>query len=144
VIVHAGLVAMRLQGLWRGALITGSSGAGKSDLMLRAMECGFRLIADDRTVVWASSGRLFGRAPDALHGRIEARHLGILAGPALSLAEAALVVRCAPPGAELERLPENEAEEVDGVALPLLRLRSLEASAPLKLACALKRLGQKS
>ena len=52
-------------GGWRGALIEGPSGAGKSDLALRALDAGFRLVADDRVVVWTSGGRLFGRAPDA-------------------------------------------------------------------------------
>ena len=141
-ILHAGLVALRRQGGWRGALITGSSGAGKSDLMLRAMECGFRLVADDRTVVWASGGRLFGRAPDVLRGRMEVRGLGVLPNPALELAEAALMVRCEPADAPLERLPDEAPETVEGVRLPVLRLHALEGSAPAKLACALMRLGQ--
>ena len=34
-ILHAGLVALRLDGYWRGALIQGPSGAGKSDLALK-------------------------------------------------------------------------------------------------------------
>ena len=36
-ILHAGLVALRVDGFWRGALILGPSGAGKSDLALRLM-----------------------------------------------------------------------------------------------------------
>ena len=50
-IVHAGLVALRHGGLWRGALITGPSGSGKSDLALRCLEHGFRLVADDRVLL---------------------------------------------------------------------------------------------
>ncbi len=53
-ILHAGLVALRLEGVWRGALIAGPSGVGKSDLALRAIEAGFRLVADDRA---AAAGR---------------------------------------------------------------------------------------
>jgi serine kinase of HPr protein (carbohydrate metabolism regulator) len=68
---HAGLVALRLDGLWRGALIEGPSGGGKSDLALRAIEAGFRLVADDRVVVWTSGGALFGRAPDPIRELIE-------------------------------------------------------------------------
>ena len=37
-IVHAGLIAMRLRGRWRGALIEGPAGAGKSDLALRCLQ----------------------------------------------------------------------------------------------------------
>ena len=55
---HAGLIARRMGGVWRGVLIEGPSGAGKSDLALRALDQGFRLVADDRVVVWTDAGRL--------------------------------------------------------------------------------------
>jgi serine kinase of HPr protein (carbohydrate metabolism regulator) len=139
-ILHAGLVALRLGGLWRGALIEGPSGAGKSDLALRALDQGFRLVADDRTLVWQSGGRLFGRAPDPLIGLIEARGQGVLAESPIPFAEVALLVRCAGPG-EIERLPEPEAEEVAGVRLPRLLLDPREPSAPAKLRRAMQHLG---
>jgi len=41
-ILHAGLIALRAGGAWRGALIIGASGTGKSDLMLRAIDYGAR------------------------------------------------------------------------------------------------------
>jgi serine kinase of HPr protein (carbohydrate metabolism regulator) len=143
VIVHAGLVALRRGGAWRGALIAGASGAGKSDLMLRALEAGFRLVADDRTLVWASGGRLYGRAPERLGGLIELRGLGVLAEPALPLAEITLVVRCEAEHRPIERMPEPEdAEKVAGVLVPRLCVHALDASAPAKLGRALIRLGQ--
>ena len=80
--VHAGLLALRLGGDWRGVLIEGPSGSGKSDLALRALEAGWSLVADDRTLVWACEGRLYGRAPDALAGLIEARGRGSCRPPA--------------------------------------------------------------
>ncbi len=142
-ILHAGLVALRAGGGWKGALILGSSGAGKSDLMLRAMEQGLRLVADDRTVVWASGGRLYGRAPEPLAGLIEVRGLGVLEDQAhLPLAEVVVVAHCEAKGAALERLPEPAAECFEGVSVPALRLGALEASAPAKLGRALWRLGQ--
>jgi serine kinase of HPr protein (carbohydrate metabolism regulator) len=48
---HAGLVATRLGGRWRGALIEGPSGTGKSDLANRMIATGFRLVADDREYI---------------------------------------------------------------------------------------------
>ena len=75
-IVHAGLIAQFDRGAWRGVLIEGVSGAGKSDLALRALASGWVLVADDRTLVWVSGGRLYGRAAPALAGLIEARGLG--------------------------------------------------------------------
>jgi serine kinase of HPr protein (carbohydrate metabolism regulator) len=78
---HAGLIAHRVAGTWRGALVEGPSGVGKSDLALRALDQGFVLVADDRTLVFVSGGELYGRAPDALAGLVEARGLGVLPQP---------------------------------------------------------------
>ena len=75
---HAGLIARYGPGGWRAALIEGPSGCGKSDLALRCLEAGLRLVADDRTRVWACGGRLFGACPPAIGGLIEARGVGIL------------------------------------------------------------------
>jgi serine kinase of HPr protein (carbohydrate metabolism regulator) len=133
-IAHAGLVARRERGVWRGALIEGPSGSGKSDLTLRLLdEAGFRLVADDRVRLWVCDGRLFGRAPETLDGLAEARGLGILRIEALPLAEVVLTVR---PGAP-ERLPEATSIDLLGVRLPRLELSYLEASAPAKLRRAL-------
>ena len=132
-IVHAGLIARRLGGRWRGALIEGPSGAGKSDLALRALEQGFRLVADDRVILWVCEGRLFGRAPGALHGLIEVRGVDVTGEAALAFCEVALVVE---PGAP-ERLPDPQTAERLGLALPRLTLSYREASAPAKLSRAL-------
>ena len=140
-ILHAGLIALRQRGAWRGVLLRGEAGSGKSDLMLRALARGFRLVADDRTVVWSSGGRVYGRAPDLLSGLIELRGVGIVTEPALPLAEVALAVRCEAAGSP-ERMPDTEWEDVAGLRVPLLRLQPLEASAPAKLGRALNRLGR--
>lgn len=132
---HAGLIAVRGGGSWRGVLIEGPSGAGKSDLALRALEAGFALVADDRVELWVSGGRLFGCAPPALEGLIEARGVDILRVTALTLAEVTLVVRCGEP----ERLPEPQTMEILGVALPLVTIQPLEASAAAKLSRAVAR-----
>jgi serine kinase of HPr protein (carbohydrate metabolism regulator) len=140
-ILHGGLVALRIGGRWRGALILGPSGAGKSDLALRAIDAGFRLVADDRVTVWASGGALYGRAPDPLRGLLEARGHGVGLEPSLALAEIVLAARCVEAAHQIERMPEPEAEIVAGTAVLLTRLDPREASAPAKLRRALVRLG---
>jgi serine kinase of HPr protein (carbohydrate metabolism regulator) len=140
-ILHAGLVALRLGGTWRGGLILGPSGAGKSDLALRALAAGFRLVADDRVIVWRSGEALYGRAPEPLAGLIEARSCGILAEPALPLAEIVLAVETARPGEAAERWPEAEPLVVADFALPRRNIDPFEASAPAKLRRALQHLG---
>ncbi len=140
-ILHAGLIAVRQQGAWRGVLLRGEAGSGKSDLMLRALGWGFRLVADDRTLVWSSGGRVHGRAPARLSGLIELRGVGVVPETALPLAEVALVVRCEATGVP-ERMPDVEFEDIAALRVPLLRLQALDASAPAKLSRALNRLGR--
>lgn len=137
---HAGLVALRLDGLWRGVLIEGPSGAGKSDLALRASDNGFRLVADDRTIVWGSGGSLWGRAPESLAGLIEVRGQGVIRQAWVGMAEIMLVVECAN-DAPIERSPEFGAVDIAGIATPHLTVRALEPSAPAKLRRALRHLG---
>ena len=140
VIRHAGLLARRLGGDWLGALIEGPSGSGKSDLALRAMDAGWSLVADDRTLLWACEGRLYGRAPDTLAGLVEVRGLGVLAARRRVYAEIRLAVRCVAAEA-VERLPDTETLALLGVDLSLVRLAALEASAPAKLSRAMTHLG---
>jgi len=140
VILHAGLIARFDAPWWRGVLIEGASGAGKSDLALRLLGQRWALVADDRCEVWAEGGRVFGRAAEPLKGLIEVRGLGV--GPVVvrDFAPIALVARCVEP-AHVERLPDSETVNLLGRPLPLLNIAALQASAPMKLAYALTRLG---
>jgi serine kinase of HPr protein (carbohydrate metabolism regulator) len=138
---HAGLIALYDRGRWKGVLIEGESGSGKSDLAVRCLTHGFRLVADDRTRLWVSEGRLFGAAPQPLAGLIELRGLDILPEPARRLAEVKLVVRCLRPADPLERLPDRDTRVLLGLTLPRIAVRPLEASAPEKVVRALSLLG---
>lgn len=130
---HAGLIARRAGGRWRGVLIEGPSGAGKSDLALRALDHGFRLVADDRVLLWADHGRLWGRAPDALKGLIEVRGVGVTPVDAVPYCEVVLLARLETP----ERAPERATETILAVEIPLVAVAGLESSAPAKLSWAL-------
>lgn len=124
---------------WRGVLLTGPSGAGKSDLLLRLMQGGWRAVGDDYVHVWRSQGSLYARAAERIAGRMEVRGLGIMPMPALRLARVHLIARCvdAPP----ERLPEPAFQTVAGVQAPIIQVQALHASAPARLAVALRTLG---
>ena len=132
--VHATLVAFRQDGAWRGVLLRGQSGVGKSDLALRLTGRGWRLVADDRVLVWASGGAAWGRAPDVLRGLMEVRGVGVLSVPALRLAEIVAVAECVKPDAELDRTPLPDVADIAGSPLPVCRLKPLESAAPDKLA----------
>jgi serine kinase of HPr protein (carbohydrate metabolism regulator) len=132
-IVHAGLIAARLNGPWRGVLIEGPADAGKSDLALRALAHGFRLVADDRVILWTSGGRLYGRAPDTLTGLLEVRGVDVLRMNVIPLCEIALVAQAGIP----ERIPEPLFADILGLRVPKIILRLGDSSAPAKLGRAL-------
>lgn len=133
--LHATAVARHTPQGWTGLLIQGPSGVGKSDLALRLMGQGWRLIADDWTHLWASDGALYAAAPATISGKIEVRGLGILGAPACPLARIVLAVQCTHEA--IERLPEPGVWAWDGVTIPRLRLDPRPASAGQVVATAL-------
>lgn len=138
---HAGLIALRQHGVWRGALIEGPSGVGKSDLALRALDQGFRLVADDRTMVFAAGDRAYGKSPASLFGLIEIRGVGVVTAPALPFCEIAVVIRCVPTPDAVERLPEPRTQGVAGASVPIFDLWPREPAAPAKVARIMQSLG---
>lgn len=135
--LHATTIALWRGGAWRGVMLRGPSGSGKSGLALRACEAGWRLVADDRTLAWASGGRLFCAAPARLAGLVEARGVGVAPTATLPRAEAFLVVDLLEGPEGVERMPDPETVEVAGIRLPLVRLWAHDAAATAKLALAL-------
>jgi HPr kinase/phosphorylase len=120
-----------------GVLLRGPSGSGKSDLALRLIEAGARLVADDQTELRRLGDALVMTAPDNIAGQIEVRGVGIISVPAAASATLRLVIDLVAPE-EVERLPEPERCVLLGLSLPLLRLAPFEASAPAKLKLALR------
>ena len=75
-----------------GVLLLGESGAGKSDLALRLIAMGAKLVGDDRTELFAENDQLFARAPANIEGLLEVRGVGIVALPSAAKARVALAV----------------------------------------------------
>lgn len=116
----------------RAVLLRGPSGSGKSDLALRLIDAGARLVADDQVELEVRNGRLWARPPAALAGRMEVRGVGIRRLAFRDRSAVGLIVDLVP-RAQVPRLPEPETETLVGVALPRLRLAAFEASTPAKL-----------
>lgn len=135
--VHAGGVARWSSDGWSGVLITGPSGVGKSDLILRLLEGGWSLVGDDRLHLWKSDGRLWARGPSTLRGLVEARSLGVMTVSRRPWAEVRLIVACSE--AAPERVPERSRATIAGVDIEQVTLRPLESSAPAKLQLAWRR-----
>jgi serine kinase of HPr protein (carbohydrate metabolism regulator) len=140
-VLHGGLIARRQDGFWRGVLIEGPSGVGKSDLALRALDAGFRLVADDRVVAFTSGDRLWGKAHEALADLLEIRGLGVTPIPALAFCEIALVIRCVATPEAVERLPDPQSATILGVSVPVFDLWPREPAALAKIGRMLVSLG---
>ncbi len=138
---HAGLIARWGKSGWVGVLIEGPSGVGKSDLALRALRAGYRLVADDRTLVFPSGGRLFGRAPTTLKDLIEARGVGLLSVPALTIAPVAARLDLTEDSAAPPRLPDPDRTLIQGVPIPSFRFFARDAGAVARLDGLLRHLG---
>src|SRR5258708_4839267 len=115
-----------------GVLLRGPSGSGKSDLALRLIEAGARLVADDRTDLTLDSGVLVGSCPQTIAGRLEIRGLGIVALANVGGTGGGLGVALAAP-ADIDRLPAARHCSYLGVELPLIAVAPFEGSAGAQL-----------
>jgi HPr kinase/phosphorylase len=120
-----------------GVLLLGESGSGKSDLALRLIDAGARLVADDRTELRRDGTRLIASPPATIAGRMEVRGVGIV--PLTHVAECAvgLAVALVAPD-RVERLPSAQSRAWLGIDMPLLALDPFEASAPAKIRLAVR------
>src|SRR5258707_7627920 len=114
-LLHA--TAIAIEG--RAVLLRGASAAGKSDLALRLIDAGARLVADDQSELLRRGDTLIVRAPATIAGLLEVRGIGIVRLDALAEAPVALVVDLVP-AETLERLPARRTETVLGLALPAI------------------------
>ena len=115
-----------------GVLLRGPSGSGKSDLALRLIEAGARLVADDRTDLALDNGALVASSPDTIAGKLEIRGIGIVTMPSVATARVGLAADLVP-ATDVERLPAARHCAYLGVEIPLITVAPFECSAPAKL-----------
>lgn len=123
-------------------LLRGKPGSGRSDLALRLIDEGARLISDEQVELERRGDNVFAMVPalmpEHLIGRIEARGLGIVPVPHVSVALPLSWVFDMMPWPEIERMPAAEQADYLGVAVPVLKLDPFGPSAAAKLRLAVK------
>ena len=145
VMIHATAVALLdatkpFGGPIEGAvLLLGQSGAGKSDVALRLIAAGAKLISDDQTALFVERGRVLADAPSSLAGGMEIRGVGIVRVEKAPAAPVILAVRLV--DGAVARMPEPDVYALPGglqadVKVPLVMLNAYEASTPAKIAAA--------
>lgn len=132
VTVHATCIAFE----GRGVLLRGPSGSGKSDLAVRALAEGARLVADDQVAIAVRDNALIASAPEPIHGMIEVRGLGIVRVETESEIPVSLVADLMPPDS-IERMPESRYCELMGRPVRWMAIAPFESSAVAKLRLAL-------
>lgn len=108
-------------------LLTGASGSGKSDLLLRLLDHGFQLVADDRVEI--EDG--LASPPASLAGLLEVRGLGIVRLPFIAPVRLGIAVQLG----RGERVPEPRWHQL---GLPVVQVDPLMASAPARVRLALE------
>ena len=119
-----------------GILILGESGSGKSDLALRLINDGAKLVADDRCEVFNQDQILIAKAPETIKGLIEARGIGIIKLDYQEQAKIKLVIRLSSQD-KIPRLPEIGTSKICDIDIKEFLLYPFEASAATKVKYAL-------
>ncbi len=125
---HGSCAARLSAGGSDAVLLLGDAGSGKSDFVLRLIDRGWRLVADDQVLVIGGSAS----AAPALAGILEVRGLGLFRLPFLASAPLRLVVNL---GSQDVRLPTPALH--GGLGLPELTLDPSLVSACQRLELAL-------
>jgi HPr kinase/phosphorylase len=121
----------------KGVLIAGPAGSGKSDLALRLIDHGAKLVADDQTELSVRDDALWAAPPGSVAGLFEIRHVGLVKMPYEVETRVALYVELALLHDKLERLPE--AKNINLLDRPVrhLRLPAFASSTAAKIRAAL-------
>lgn len=133
--LHASTVAIK----GRAVMICGPSGSGKSDLALRLIDRGARLVSDDYTIAKRSGGILIATPPDTIAGKMEVRGIGLVDMAHVRDVPVGLIVELFD---TVHRMPTDlPVRMVAGVEVPVIRITPHHCSAPIKLEMALEAFG---
>lgn len=123
----------------RGVLIEGPPGSGKSSLVLCLVDRGARFVGDDGILLRRDKQRLLASPHPRIRGLIEVRNLGLLELPCLDQVPVSLLIQLdehAP-----RYIEEAETVEIEGIAIPTLRIWPHGGPIAIKVELGLERFG---
>ncbi|MBT6330605.1 MAG: serine/threonine protein kinase [Kordiimonadaceae bacterium] len=126
----------------KGILIEGPSGSGKSDLSLRLIDAGAKLVSDDYVDIRNENGTLVGYGPPNIEGMLEIRGIGLLKTDYIKSSPLYLTLELTPRD-EIERLPEADFFEMDDVRIPYYKFDAFSVSAIAKITMLLNTIADK-
>lgn len=131
-LLHATSIAIGEQAV----LLMGKSGSGKSDLALRLIDRGARLISDDYTQCERRGDALFASPPGTIAGKMEVRYIGVVSMPNAQDVPVVLAIGL---DDTPQRMPDPTTTlNILGISLPHILLDAFEPSAPIKVELALR------
>lgn len=121
-----------------GIIILGKSSMGKSDLTYRLIENhGANLVSDDHIIIEKEENNLIAKTVENIKGLIEIRNIGIIKISHIEKTKIKLIIELEKQE-NLERMPEDEFLEIDGIKIKKIKLDAFEQSTELKIITALK------
>lgn len=123
----------------RAVLIEGPSGSGKSSLALELIDRGASLVGDDAVLLETRGTQLFASPHPRTCGLIEIRNLGLVHYPVVHDISVALLIVLDEQAPRFIEAPEPA--DVQGVALPMVRLWPRSGPLPIKVERALATFG---
>jgi len=130
--LHASCVAVGA----KSVLLMGEPGGGKSDLALRLIDRGGKLVADDQVVLTRKGKEILTSCPDSIKGLIEIRGVGIFKTAHKQNVPLLLIVQLSH-REWIERLPHPEPYDCLGISIPQMRVCAFEASTAIKIEMAM-------
>ncbi len=121
----------------KGILILGESGTGKSDLALRLIDRGAKLVSDDYVEVNIEDDLLYASPAPNIEGLIEVRGVGLKKCEFVSKVTLRMAIETCDRD-KIERLPEQACFDHEGIKIPFFKIDAFAASAIAKIKMMLK------
>ena len=123
----------------KGIVIFGPSGSGKSDLALRLIDAGGKLVSDDCVEITNEGDILYAFPSPNIEGMIEVRGVGIIKLSYLKISTLSLALTHVS-NEKIERLPKQKKFCIDEATIPLYNFNAFSVSAIAKIKLILRSL----